>query len=144
MILPQDTEILEKAVKETIFDNEELPLFKEYAWDIENNKFILEDGKFKIVEKDEALKIWIWKALKTVRYRYIAYSWNYGQEYETLIGKGLSAAALKLEVERYIKEAILINPYIKDIYNLNIVVDGSKLNIDFTVSTVYGEVDINV
>ncbi|HIG0360384.1 TPA: DUF2634 domain-containing protein [Clostridium sporogenes] len=143
-MIPQDTEILEKAIKETIFDNEELPLFKEYAWDIENNKFILEDGKFKVVEGNQALKIWIWKVLKTARYRYLAYSWNYGQEYETLIGKGLSAAALKLEVERYIKEAILINPYVKDIYNLNIIVEGAKLNIDFIVSTVYGEVDINV
>lgn len=143
-MIPQDTEILEKAIKETIFNNEELPLFKEYAWDIENNKFILEDGKFKVVEGNQALKIWIWKVLKTARYRYLAYSWNYGQEYETLIGKGLSAAALKLEVERYIKEAILINPYIKDIYNLNIIVEGAKLNIDFTISTVYGEVDINV
>ncbi|MDU4596435.1 DUF2634 domain-containing protein [Clostridium botulinum] len=143
-MIPQDTEILEKAIKETIFDNEELPLFKEYAWDIENNKFILEDGKFKVVEGNQALKIWIWKVLKTARYRYLAYSWNYGQEYETLIGKGLSAAALKLEVERYIKESILINPYVKDIYNLNIIVEGAKLNIDFIVSTVYGEVDINV
>ena len=139
-VLPNDTEILDKAIQETIQEGEELPLCKEYAWDFDKNKFILENGKFKVVEGNEALKVWIWKALKTERYRHLAYSWNY----DSLIGKGLSNAALKLEVERYIKEALLINPYLKDIYNLNITIEGAKLDIDFTVETVYGEVNIRV
>ncbi|EJO5347133.1 DUF2634 domain-containing protein [Clostridium botulinum] len=141
-ILPQDTKILEQVAKDTIPDNEELPLFKEYAWDFQNNKFILEDGNFKIVEGNEALKVWIWKALKTQRYRYLAYSWDYGQELDELIGKGLSNEALKLEVKRYIKESLLINPYLKEIYNLNITLEEAKLEIDFIVDTVYGEVYI--
>ncbi|WP_080965307.1 DUF2634 domain-containing protein [Clostridium novyi] len=143
-ILPNDTEILDKAIQETTQEGEELPLCKEYAWDFDKNKFILENGKFKVVEGNEALKVWIWKALKTERYRHLAYSWNYGHELHSLVGKGLSNAALKLEVERYIKEALLINPYLKDIYNLNITIEGAKLDIDFTVSTIYGEVNISV
>lgn len=143
-LLPNDVSLLDQAISETLSEDEELPLYKEYAWDFKSNKFILEDGKFKIVQGNEALKVWIWKTLKTVRYRYLSYSWNYGQEYENLIGKGLSAEALKLEVQRYIKEALLINPYIKDIYNLSISIDGSKLNVEFITSTIYGEVDIHV
>lgn len=143
-ILPNDTEILDKAIQETTQEGEELLLCKEYAWDFDKNKFILENGKFKVVEGNEALKVWIWKALKTERYRHLAYSWNYGHELDSLVGKGLSNAALKLEVERYIKEALLINPYLKDIYNLNITIEGAKLDIAFTVSTVYGEANISV
>ncbi|PRR70928.1 DUF2634 domain-containing protein [Clostridium thermopalmarium] len=142
-IFPNE-DILDQAIKETVHDREELPLFKEYAWDFDKNKFILENGKFKVVEGNEALKVWIWKALKTERYRYLAYSWNYGHELDSLVGKGLSNAALKLEVERYIKEALLINPYLKDIYNLNITIEGAKLDIAFTVSTVYGEMNVSV
>lgn len=121
-----------------------LPLFKEYAWDFENNDFLLKDGKFVVVEGIEALKIWIWKALNTQRYRYLAYTWNYGHELENLVGKGLSNSVIKSEAQRFIQEALLINPYITDIANINVKIDDSKFTLSFTANTVYGEVDISV
>ena len=123
---------------------DELPMAKEYAWDFDNNDFLLKDGKFQIVEGNEAIKIWIWKALHTQRYRFSAYSWDYGHELEELIGQGLSDEAIKSEAERYINEALSLNKYITDVSVTNISIDGSKVNVDFTVTTIYGEVSINV
>ena len=40
-----------------------------------------------VVEGVSALKGWIYFALRIARYRYPIYSWKYGSELETLIGK---------------------------------------------------------
>lgn len=143
-ILPQDTINIENIIEDTKEDTKELPLFKEYAWDFKENKFIYENGKMKVLEGKEALKVWIYKTLKTPRFRYKAYSSDYGQEFEELIGMTLSNEALKIEAERYLKECLLINPYITNIKNINVLVEKDVLKIDATIDTVYGEVEISV
>jgi hypothetical protein len=142
-IFPQINIPIDTIIQQTIQSNT-LPMFKEYAWDFKNNDFLLQDGKFVIVEGKEALKIWIWKALNTARYRYLAYTWNYGNELESLIGKGLSRSAVKSEAQRYIEESLSINSYITAVTNVSFSQDGSKFKISFTANTVYGEVDIVV
>lgn len=122
----------------------ELKMLKEYAWDFDKNDFLLKDGKFQIVSGIEALKIWIWKALKTERYRYMAYSFDYGSEIDTLTGKAYTKGIMKSEIERYLKEALLINPYIKAVGNILVDMFGSNINIEFDVNSVYGEVKMNV
>ena len=37
----------------------ELPMFREYAYDFENNRLLLRDGNTYLVEGNEALRIWI-------------------------------------------------------------------------------------
>lgn len=117
---------------------------KEYAWDFDKGEFLLKDGRFQLVEGNEAVKVWTWKALSTSRYRYLAYSWDYGSELENLIGNGLTSELTKSEIERYIKEALLISPYIKSIDNFEITIDDSSIAAAFTLNTVYGEVIMNV
>ena len=46
-----------------------LPMFREYAYDYENNRLLLRDGQTYLVEGNEALRIWIFKALGTDRGR---------------------------------------------------------------------------
>ncbi|WP_407310909.1 DUF2634 domain-containing protein [Desulfosporosinus sp. SB140] len=121
-----------------------LPLAKEYAWDFDNNNFLLIDGKNITVTCKDAVKVWIWKALQTPKNRYKAYSGNFGNDLETLINQGLSSAALNSEVERYLKESLLINPYISGVSNIAISVDGSKTSVSFTATTIYGDVSMNV
>lgn len=121
-----------------------LTLLKEYAWDFDKKDFLLKDGKFQIVSGTEALKIWIWKALKTERYRYLAYSFDYGSEIDTLTGKAYTKAIMKSEIERYLKEALLISPYIKAVKDISIDMSGSSITIEFNVNSVYGEVKMNV
>jgi hypothetical protein len=131
-------------IEEYIEQKEELPLFKEYAWNFKENKFILENGKIKILEGKEALKVWIIKALRTPRFKYMAYSWDYGQEFDELVSNNYSIELLQSEVERLIKEALEINKYIKNIRNCNAKKEKDIVYASFTVITIYGEIDINV
>ena len=89
-----------------------LPIYKECAWDFVNDRAIFIDGSPKVVEKNEAIKVWIYKAIKTARYEHEIYSWNYGSEISSLIGKGYVNGFIESETIRYIEEALLINPYI--------------------------------
>lgn len=96
----------------------------------------------RIVEGAEAIKIWISNALKTKRYRYPIYSFDYGQEFDRIIGRKVNIDYIKSEIERYIKECLLINEKIQEISKLDIQVDGSRVTVTFTAKTIYGEVDL--
>ena len=47
--------------------NKDLPMFREYAYDFENQCLKLKDGNTYLVEGNEALRIWIYFALGTAR-----------------------------------------------------------------------------
>lgn len=59
-----------------------LPLFREWAVDWENRCFALRRGEPYLVSGDEALKIWVTRALRpeSQRFRYTAWSADYGNE----------------------------------------------------------------
>jgi len=59
---------------------EELPIFRELAYDYEKNCLLRKGGKPYLIEKDDALQIWIYKALKTKRFVWPAYTHTYGSE----------------------------------------------------------------
>lgn len=144
-IFPSNTINIDDVVADSISNiNKELPMFREYAYDFIENKFVTIDGRNIVMEGNEALKIWVYKNLKTPRFRYQAYTWNYGHELEGLIGTSLSKAAIESEAKRYIEECLLINPYILSIEDLNINIDGDRVEVSFTINTIYGEVDIVV
>lgn len=115
-----------------------LPVFTEYAWDFTTDQFIYENGQNKIVAENEALKVWIYKALKTERWRYLAYDNSYGIELEQFIGAYANASGNAVEIEQYISEALLINPYIKSIDRIEATVDGDALTYNIALTTVYG------
>lgn len=123
---------------------EDLPLAREYKWDFENDEFMLKDGKFIIVEGIEAVKVWVYKALKVAKSRYPIYSDEYGNNLERLIGKQQSSGFVRSQGQRYLRECLLINPYIRDVKNITVEFDNDVLKLSFTIETVYGEVDIVV
>jgi hypothetical protein len=125
-------------------EEEELPLYKEFDWNFNENRFKLVDGKFVVVEGKDALKIYIYKALITVKNRYIIYSDEYGSDLEELIGKGFTNGFIRSQVKRYIKESLLINPYIESINNFKLDFEEDVLKISLNIGTIYGEVSINV
>lgn len=120
---------------------EELPVLKEYAYDFQNNELLLdENGCTYMVEGNEALRIWIFKALTTERCHYTAYSFDFGSEYqEKLIGHAMDSDVMKLEMQRYITEALMVNPYIKQLDNFVFLEMGSGMTISFECFSVYGE-----
>ena len=121
---------------------ESLPLYREVAWDFENNIPILEKGDFKIVEGNEAIKTWAFKAMMTERFRYEIYSWGYGSELDSLIGQSYSPNLTKAESIRFIKETLLVNPYIINVSNVEVSFDSGKLSITAKLETIYGETEV--
>ncbi|EIS9401981.1 DUF2634 domain-containing protein [Clostridioides difficile] len=127
-----------------ISKEKELELFREVAWNFEKDEPILENGDFKIVEGNEAIKVWVYKCIKTNRYEHEVYSWSYGTELSELIGQKYSKGLTESEASRYIKEALLVNPYILDVNVKNTKFTDDLLSVDIEISTIYGEVEVNV
>lgn len=123
---------------------DQLPLCKEVAWDYEKGIPIFSGGNPVVVTGAEAVKVWIWKALKTPRYRYDIYTWDFGCEIESLIGQAFTPDVAQSEAIRYVREALEPNPYITSVRQISVEFRGSTLSISCTVDTVYGEVDVNV
>ena len=130
-------------VNEVKVDNS-FPMYKEIAWDFKNNAPIIENGEFKIVECNEAIKIWIYKALLTQNKEYSIYSWDYGTELYSLIGQPYSKSLTEAEAKRYIEEALLINPYILEVNVINSSFVDTILTCNVKVTTIYGEVEVNI
>ena len=119
-------------------ESTELPLFREYAYDFQNNCLLLKSGQTYLVEGNEALRIWIYKALTTERFRYTAYDADFGSEIDTLIGSPLNSDIAKSELKRFITEALMVNPYIQELGNFQITQTGSGVKAEFDCTTIYG------
>ena len=115
---------------------------KEFAWDCDNNDFLLVDGKFQIVTGKEALKVWIRKALKTPNSTYAAYSTDYGSNLDSLVGTRLSISLIESESKRIVWECISINTHITGMNNFSVDTTKDILTISFTALTDQGEVTI--
>lgn len=118
----------------------ELPIYRELAFNFDTGQLKTKGGHYYYVEKNEAIKVWIWKALFASRYTYLAYSINYGNEIYTLIGRYLEKQLLYSELKRMIEEALLCNPYIVSLSDFDIIREGAKVICNFSVNTVYGNV----
>lgn len=124
-----------------------LPIFREFAWDFNADNFIYDgNGNHVLLEGNEALKVWIYKALKTERFAYLAYSWRYGIELEPFIGKVMSVQERKSELKRMIVECLMVNPWIKAINSVTFTENkrGEDLVTNVDLTTVYGEMVMNV
>lgn len=131
----------------TIIESDDLPVLKEYAWDFETDKFIYDNsGNHVIVEKNEALKVWIYKALKTERFDYMAYSWQYGIELKPFIGKVMSVQERFSELKRVITECLMVNPYIVslDSFSFEEEKHGETAHLTIRLTSIYGEVSLVV
>jgi len=120
----------------------ELKLYKEVKWDFENNIPVFKNGSPVIVTGKEAVLVWAWKALHTPRFRYEIYTWDYGCEVESLIGQPFTDELKQAEAARYVRECLLINPYITGVSDVSVSFGDGTLNISCTIETVYGEVTI--
>lgn len=118
----------------------ELPIFRELAFDFDTKQLKTRGGQYFYVEKNEAIKIWIYKALFSSRYTYLSYSTNYGNEIYTLIGRYLEKKLLYSELKRMLEEALLVNPYITSLTDFDITQEGAKVVCNFSVNTIYGSV----
>lgn len=114
-------------------------MFREYAYDYENNCLLLRDGNTYLVEGNEALRIWIFKALGTERFRYAAYDAAFGSEIDTLPGMALNDDIAQSELKRFIVEALMVNPYIVTLSSFVFTRTMDSLVVEFDCETVYGK-----
>lgn len=121
---------------ETLEPEEETKTPKDYEIDFTTGQLT---GR--IVEGLEAIKVWIWLALKTPRYRHYIYSWDYGNEFEDLIGQGYTEEYIEAEAQRMTEDCLLVNEHIQSITNFSVTMDGDQLTISFTANTIYGEIE---
>ncbi len=128
---------------DTTNEESSLPVIYELARDLKTLELLTKNNKFYTVSRNDAIKIWILKVLnkQSSRYTHRAYSSDYGNEITKLFGRNLKDSLLSAELERLVKEALIVNPYIKKIDNFTFKKEGSKVELTFTVTTVYGEIE---
>lgn len=130
-------------LNETETQESELPLFKEMAIDFETGEPIIKNDEIVILERTEALKVWIWKVLKTERYKYKAYTDNYGNELKEQLGTIYDKTIKDAILENEIRECLGVNPYITRLHSFSIETPESMQHpyIYFSVDTVYGTIE---
>lgn len=86
----------------------------------------------------DAIEQAIYKILNTERYEEIIYGFNYGVEFQSLIGKDY--LFVKADIKRRIEEALLQDDRIESIGNFSVIqkVDKDEVQIQFDAITVLG------
>ena len=88
----------------------------------------------------KALQQAIYKVLNTEKYEYLIYSFNYGIELESLIGK--DPIYVQIELQRRIDECLLQDERITGIDNFQCTITGDSLLCTFDVTSIYGNTTI--
>ena len=104
-----------------------------FAIDFISNKII------GFVDEKEAIKQAIALILNTERYKFLIYSWNYGAEFEELIGA--HPDIVEDESERLISEALLQDNRIKAVYDFGFERIKDSIIVTFTVDTIFGVIE---
>lgn len=99
----------------------------------------LRDGEPYTVSGDRALQIWVHKALlpDSARFLYTAWSFDYGNELAGLVGYAGDRGILESLLRRYIRDALLACPYIREVDGFSFSYQGSRVIAAFYVATVY-------
>ena len=116
----------------------DLPLFCEPAFDLLTGRFQTdEQGNMLYLYGNDALKLWIQKALhpQSVRFAYHGHTAYYGHEFDSLLCQDFATAETLLPSQ--IQSLLLSNPYIRSVGNFTLTRQGSRLLAAFLVETQY-------
>ena len=113
---------------------------KEYAFDTEKGEFIqTSTKKSRIVDELEAYRTWALKALFTPRYKHLAYSRGYGQEFEDLIRRNLTRAANESEIKRMITETLMVDVRTREVTEFQFGWQDDEVFCEFVAVTTRGD-----
>ncbi|WP_276355423.1 DUF2634 domain-containing protein [Cohnella caldifontis] len=113
---------------------------RSWLFDFDAGEFVLTPtGKIAVAEETDAWLEWCRKALQTERYRYLIYSRDYGQEYEGLIGGGLSRPAVESEIRRITVETLMTDPRTASVDGFVFAWDGERCSFTCTITNVRDE-----
>ena len=114
------------------FEIEEQPTLT-YKLDYEKNRII---GK---TDELDAMKQLVYLILNTERYQYLIYSWNYGVEFQDLIGQPKSFVLP--ELERRITDALMQDDRITTVSDFSFETNRHSVTAYFTVNTIFGDIE---
>jgi len=124
--------------------NVELPLFKEYKINgIDGNNNIEpaeKNSNLIILEGKEALKVWIYRALKTELEKYYIHTPNYGNRLREHIGTVYNKEIKEAIIQQEIIDCLMVNPYITNVYDFSFSYSEENRvpHVFFSVDTIYG------
>ena len=99
------------------------------------------DGKpsYGMINGIEAMKQAIWLILNTERFEYAIYSWNYGIELHSLIGKP-KTPFIQAKIKKAIEDALLADDRILQVDSFELKKIEKALIISFKAHTTQGEI----
>lgn len=116
---------------------------KTWLFDFETGDFVrTPDGRVKQVDGLEVYIQWARKSLATPRYKHLAYTRDYGQEFEDLIGRGLTKQAIESEIQRIVTETLMVNPQTVEVGQFSFEWQEDAVFYTCSVMTVFGEAQL--
>lgn len=101
----------------------------------------LEHGRIRgMTDGLEALRQAVYFILRTERYMYLIYSWNYGVELRDLIGQPKEFALP--EIKRGITEALLQDDRITEVDGFEFETGKKSVHVTFTVHSIFGDMEV--
>lgn len=98
----------------------------------------------RVVTGFDAIKQWVRIALSIDRYTFTQYTWDYGNDLSSLIGKNYDEGYATSEAKRMIEDALSVNEDILGIEDFECSFENDKLTATFTLNTAYGRGEISV
>lgn len=89
----------------------------------------------------KALEQAIYKEFNTEKYEYQIYSFNYGIDIESLLGK--DSIYVKVELKRRIQERLQLDNRIENVDNFKFEINGDMMLCTFDVHSIYGDTNIS-
>ena len=89
------------------------------------------------IDQIDAIKQMVRKTLQSNRYQSLIYSFYYGTEIETLVGK--QPNFVLTESARMIREALIFDDRILNVINFKNTIVGDSFSVTFTVQSIFGQ-----
>ena len=131
-MIPSDIDLFDEDLED---EDDELEATKTYLMELDTNKI---RG---YTDDQDAVRQAVYKILNTERYEHVIYSWDYGIETYDLYGK--DDTYVIPELQRRIEDALSTDERILECTDFDFDTSQKKgILVTFTVSTIYGDVDI--
>lgn len=117
------------------------------AFDVDSCEFVTNGGTLTVVSAKEHLKQWIHMALKTYKVFYAKNSivnTDYGVDFDNALFNTKILEIKYINIKKEITNALMLNKEIVSVSNFSFKTKGKTIIVDFTVNTVYGDMQEGV